>query len=125
MDVIMLKKEKDDICAEVSALKRDIEMARKTYENQRLQLEAEAGKTKLELEKKVDALECLLEDSRKKVAELEKFSASKYQRWKRKEHKYQMFIGFQVNALQVCLPSFFWNYVMLIMHSFTMSKLNC
>ncbi|KAI6702110.1 hypothetical protein NL676_011246 [Syzygium grande] len=100
MDVVKLKKEKVDICAEVSALKREIEMARKTYENQRLQLEAEASKTKLELEKKVEALECVLEDSRKKVAELEEFSASKYQRWKRKEHKYQTFIEFQVNALQ-------------------------
>ncbi|XP_030551637.2 kinesin-like protein KIN-14J isoform X2 [Rhodamnia argentea] len=100
MDTIKLKKEKDDIRVEVSTLKRDIEMARKTYEKQRLQLEAEAGKTKLELEKKVEELECLLEDSRKKVAELEEFSADKYQRWKRKEHKYRSFIEFQVDALQ-------------------------
>lgn len=107
MDIIKLKKEKDDIRVEVSTLKRDIEMARKTYEKQRLQLEAEAGKTKLELEKKVEELECLLEDSRKKVAELEEFSADKYQRWKRKEHKYRSFIEFQVDALQVCLPLFY------------------
>ncbi|KAF8033038.1 hypothetical protein BT93_D1811 [Corymbia citriodora subsp. variegata] len=100
MDIVKLKKEKDDTCAEVLTLKRNIEMARKTYENQRLQLEAEAGKTKLELEKKVEELECQLEDSRKKVAELEEFSANKYQRWKRKEHKYQGFIEFQVDALQ-------------------------
>lgn len=100
MDIVKMKKEKDDICAEVSTLKSDIEMARKTYENQRLQLEAEAGKTKLELEKMVEELECQLEDSRKKVAELEEFSANKYQRWKRKENKYQRFIEFQVDALQ-------------------------
>lgn len=102
LDVVKLKKEKGDLYLEISALKQELEIVNKTHEKHCLQLEEEARAAKFEQEKKLKQFEVLLEDSRRKVAELEEFSQSKHQRWKKKENKYRRFLEFQFGALQVC-----------------------
>ncbi|KAI4343247.1 hypothetical protein MLD38_027775 [Melastoma candidum] len=99
-DMLKMKKDMDDTNAEVSMLKQELELAQRMHEKQHLELEAESSKTVALLEAKVKELERNLEDSRKKVIELEEFSLNKRHRWKRKEHKYQGLIEFQVGALQ-------------------------
>lgn len=99
--MLKMKKDMDDANAEVSTLKQELKLAQRTYENQCLELESESSKTVALLEAKMKELERNLEDSKKKVIELEEFSLNKRHRWKRKEHKYQGLIEFQVGALQV------------------------
>lgn len=94
-------KEKDRHNLEISALKQEMEIARKTYELRCMQMETEAKGAKVELEVKLKELERLLTDSRNKVKELEAKSESKHQRWNKKEHSYQKFIDFQFGALKV------------------------
>uniref|UniRef100_A0A2N9FW46 Kinesin motor domain-containing protein n=1 Tax=Fagus sylvatica TaxID=28930 RepID=A0A2N9FW46_FAGSY len=67
---------------------------------QQIKLETTAKEAKVELEKKLNELECLLVDSRKKVEELEAFSESKLRRLKKKERIYKNFIDCHFGALQ-------------------------
>ncbi|XP_059661796.1 kinesin-like protein KIN-14J isoform X2 [Cornus florida] len=99
-DVARLLKEKDQNDTQISALKQELELAKRTYDNHHLQLQTQAKETKVELEKKLKELECLLTDSRKKVKKLEAFSESKYLRWKQKELSYTSFIDLQTRYLQ-------------------------
>ncbi|KAJ4960365.1 hypothetical protein NE237_020275 [Protea cynaroides] len=99
-DMVRLVKEKDYIDLEISTLKQELELANKKYEQHYLQLETQAKGTKIELEEKLKELMVLLEDSRKKVEELEAFSESKAQSWNKKEHSYQTFIDSQFKSLQ-------------------------
>lgn len=101
-DVIRLRKEKDICESQILSLKEELELVKKTYEVNRLQLETKADATKHKLEKKILELDGLLTDSRKKVKELSDFSESKFLRWKRKEHEYRHFIDSQFVSLQVC-----------------------
>lgn len=88
-DLVRLTKENDHCNFEISKLKEELELAKGTYEKNYLQLETQAAETKIELEK-----------SRKKVKELEKFTESKFLRWKRKERGYKSFMDFQSGSLQ-------------------------
>lgn len=99
-EVVKIRKEKDHSDMEILTLKEELEVAKRTHEDYRLQLQANAQEAKVELEKKLNELECLLIDSRKKVDELEAYSESKSRRWKKKEHIYQNFIDYQYGALQ-------------------------
>ncbi|XP_073031758.1 kinesin-like protein KIN-14J [Primulina eburnea] len=99
-DLIRLRKEKDICENQILALKEELELVKKTYEENRLQLEAEADENKDKLENKILELDDLLTDSRKKVKELSDFSESKFLRWKRKEHEYRHFIDSQFVSLQ-------------------------
>ncbi|KAM7280421.1 hypothetical protein ACFE04_007555 [Oxalis oulophora] len=99
-DVIRLKKEKDLRDEEILMLKLELDSTKKTHKNQWLDLEAQAEKTKVDLNRKIKELECILRESRAKVKELESFSESKYRRWKKKEYVYQGFIEYQTGALQ-------------------------
>lgn len=111
LNILKTRKEKEDAYIEVSSIKQEFEMSKATYEKQYMQLEAEARETKLLLEKKLKEVECELDISRKRVAEHQEFSESKYQRWKKKENKYLRFIDFQYGALQVlCL----FDYILII-----------
>lgn len=101
LSILKMRKEKDDAYSEVSRLEQEFETTKATYEKCCMQLEMEARETKLQLEKKLNELESELDISRKKVAELEEFSESKYRRWKKKEIKYQRFIDFQCGAFEV------------------------
>ncbi|KAJ0798549.1 putative minus-end-directed kinesin ATPase [Helianthus annuus] len=84
VELIRLRKENNDRNLEISQLKQEFEVTRDAYENRCIQLETDAMEIKSELENKIINLENLLTDSRKKVKELEKFTESKFQRWKRK-----------------------------------------
>ncbi|KAF8380237.1 hypothetical protein HHK36_027719 [Tetracentron sinense] len=93
-------KEKDHSDLEISVVKQELEIARKTYEERCLQLETHAKEAKVELDERLKELECLLTDSTKKVKELESFSESKCQSWNKKENIYQSFMDFQFGALR-------------------------
>ncbi|XP_044477100.1 kinesin-like protein KIN-14J isoform X2 [Mangifera indica] len=99
-NVLRLKKEKDHSSIEISTLKQELEMAKRTHMMHCLKLEAQFEETKVESEKKLKELGCLLIDSKKKVKELESFSESKSQRWKKKESTYQNFMDYQFAAIQ-------------------------
>uniref|UniRef100_A0A5B7A1Q7 Kinesin-like protein n=1 Tax=Davidia involucrata TaxID=16924 RepID=A0A5B7A1Q7_DAVIN len=99
-DVIRLMKQKDDNTSEILALKQELEIARKTHEQQCLQMETEAKGAQQELEERLKEVENFLTKSRNRVKELEAYSESKYQRWNKKEHIYQIFTEFQLGALR-------------------------
>ncbi|KAL9438254.1 hypothetical protein AB3S75_024014 [Citrus x aurantiifolia] len=99
-DVAKLMKEKDQQMLENLALKRELEMAKKTYELRCLQMETEYKGAKSGFEERIKELEHLLQVSRNKVRELEANSDSKYQRWSRKESIYQSFMDLQHGALR-------------------------
>lgn len=98
----IVKKQKDDADVQISTLKHELELNKQTHEQHCQKLEVEVSETKFDYEKKIKALELQLEDSKKRVLELEEISESKYRRWKKKENLCQQFIDFQSGALQVC-----------------------
>ena len=102
-DVIRLMRQKDQYEIGMSLLKQELELSKKSYEKSCAELVTQAMETKAELEKKLKHTESLLNDSRKKVKELEAFSESKYLRWRRKEHGFKDFIDSHAGALQVCI----------------------
>lgn len=99
-DVIRLMRQKDQYEIEMLLLKQKLELAKESYERSHAELETQAMETKAELEKKLKQTESLLNDSRKKVKELEAFSESKYLRWRRKEHGFKDFIDSHAGSLQ-------------------------
>lgn len=99
-DVIRLMRQKDQYEIEMSLLKQELELSKKSYEKSCAELVTQAMETKAEWEKKLKHTESLLNDSRKKVKELEAFSESKYLRWRRKEHGFKDFIDSHAGALQ-------------------------
>lgn len=99
-DVVKLRDEKDRSDMEILALKQELEVTKRTHEDHCLQFEMNAKEAKIESEKKLAELECLLTNSRKKMEELEAFSESKSRRWKRKERIYKRYIDYQFGALQ-------------------------
>lgn len=99
-DLNRLRKEKDECENHIQSLKQELELTRRTHEEIRLQLEVQTEETKNCLEKKVMELECLLNDSRENVKELENFSESKFLRWKKKEQIYKQFIDSHFRSLQ-------------------------
>ncbi|KAJ4713391.1 Kinesin-like protein [Melia azedarach] len=99
-DVVILMKEKDQKDLEISALKQELEMAKKTYELRCLQIETEAKGGRAGLEERIKELERLLKDSTNKVRELEANTESKHQRWSKKELVYQRVMDYQLGALR-------------------------
>ncbi|KAG6627469.1 hypothetical protein CIPAW_15G130600 [Carya illinoinensis] len=98
--IIELMKETDQKNLELSALKQELEITKKTCELQCMQVEREAKNSKIKLEKRLKELECLSENSENKVKELELYSDSKYQMWNQKEQVYQRVVKFQPDLLQ-------------------------
>ncbi|KAL6979582.1 hypothetical protein U1Q18_021240 [Sarracenia purpurea var. burkii] len=99
-DAIRLMEEKDHCASEILALKKELELAKHTYEKHCLQIERQAKETKVELEKKLKEQEDLLRQSRYKVKELEAFSESKMLRWKKKELNCKSFLDSRFGSLQ-------------------------
>ncbi|XP_060674415.1 kinesin-like protein KIN-14J [Ziziphus jujuba] len=99
-DADRIKKEKYFSDMEISTLKQELEMTKSLHENHYLQLEETSKEVKVELEKQLKELQCLLMDSGKKVKELEAFSESESRRWKNKEHIYQSFVNLQFETLK-------------------------
>ncbi|CAN4098271.1 unnamed protein product [Withania somnifera] len=99
-DVVRLMKEKDDHTREIAALKQELEIAKKVYEERCLEMEKEARNTQQKLEERLKDIESLLKESTDRVKELNTFSESKSQRWRKKENVYQIFTEFQLGALR-------------------------
>ncbi|KAL0393548.1 UNVERIFIED_CONTAM: Kinesin-like protein KIN-14J [Sesamum latifolium] len=99
-DLTKLRKEKDICESKILSLNEELNLAKKSYEENLFHLEAKAEESKDKLQKKIVELESLLTDSRKKIKELEDFSESKFLRWKRKEQEYKHFIDSQFGSLQ-------------------------
>ncbi|XP_023549756.1 kinesin-like protein KIN-14J isoform X1 [Cucurbita pepo subsp. pepo] len=95
-----LKEQKERCDVELSNLKEELEKAKREHENHCLQLETNAKEDKAKFEEKLNELEYLLADSRKKVEELETFSESKSLRWKKKEFVYHKFVVDLLGAFQ-------------------------
>ncbi|KAK7358615.1 hypothetical protein VNO77_00550 [Canavalia gladiata] len=99
-DFSQLKKDKVRSEIEISALKQDLEIAKRTHEDHVSQLELQATESKAEYEKRIKELKHHLADARKQVKELEAFSESRYLNWKNKEHTYQTCVNYQLGAFQ-------------------------
>ncbi|MED6156592.1 hypothetical protein PIB30_015905 [Stylosanthes scabra] len=99
-DFSRLKKEKVRNEIEVSTLKKELEMIRRTHEEHVLQLESQATESKVEYLKRISELESLLADARKQVKELETYSESRSVNWKNKERTYLSFVDCQSRAFQ-------------------------
>lgn len=100
VELIRLRQEKNECNLEISKLKQEIEITRDTYETRYVQLEKHGIEVESELKNKITDLENLLIGSRKKVKELEKFTESKFLRWKKKERGYKNFMDFQSGSLK-------------------------
>ncbi|XP_052114350.1 kinesin-like protein KIN-14J [Arachis duranensis] len=99
-DFSRLKKEKVRNEIEVSTLKQELEMIKRTHEEHVLQLESQAIESKVEYLKRISELESVLADARKQVKELEAFSESRSVNWKNKERTYLSFVDCQSRAFQ-------------------------
>ncbi|XP_022958482.1 kinesin-like protein KIN-14J isoform X1 [Cucurbita moschata] len=99
-DKMALKEQKERCDVELSNLRKELEMAKREHENNCLQLEKNAKEEKVKFEEKLNELEYLLADSRKKVKELETFSESKSLRWKKKEFVYQNVVNDLLGAFK-------------------------
>lgn len=100
VELVKLRKEKNESDLEISKLKEEIEVTKDTYETRCMQLETHAIEVESELKKKIMDLENNLNVSRKKVKELEKFTESKFLRWKKKERVYKNFMDLQSGSLK-------------------------
>ncbi|XP_014508699.1 kinesin-like protein KIN-14J isoform X2 [Vigna radiata var. radiata] len=99
-DFSHLKKEKVRSEIEISALKQDLEIAKRTHEKHVSELELLVAESKAEYEKRIEELKLHLADARKQVKELEAFSESRFLNWKNKEHSYQTIVNFQFGVFQ-------------------------
>lgn len=100
-DIVRLMKEKENSDLAVLALKEELDRMKINHAENCLHLATRANNVTLELEERLKETENLLTESRNKARELEAISESKVHSWKKKEHKYHKFIGFQFQALRV------------------------
>lgn len=101
--MLQLKKEKERSNAQLSKLEQELEIVKETHEKKFLELESNAQKAKVELEKQLKDSELRVVDSTEKAKELEKLCETKTKRWEKKEQRYKRFINHQSEALQVNL----------------------
>ncbi|KAL2342754.1 hypothetical protein Fmac_004039 [Flemingia macrophylla] len=99
-DFSRLKKEKVLSEIEISALRQDLEIAKRTHEKNVSELELQATESKAEYEKRIEELKRHLADARKKIKELETFSETRSLNWKKKEHNYETVMNFQFGAFK-------------------------
>lgn len=112
-EIKQLMKENDKHNLEISALKQELEIAKKMHEQHCFEVEAGVKGAKAGLQMRIKELECLLADSNNRVKELEVISESKCQRWNMKENIYQSFMDFQFGAMKVCIAFFFGSFLAL------------
>ncbi|XP_052174513.1 kinesin-like protein KIN-14P [Diospyros lotus] len=99
-DVVRLMEEKYQINQEISALKQELETARKEHEEHCSKIEMEAKVAKQELEGRLKEVMHLLTESRNRATELEAYSESKDLRWNKKKQNYQKFTEIQLGGLR-------------------------
>lgn len=96
-----LTKEKEQNDVEISSLKKELDVTKRNCELRCSGLEKEANEAKIEFEEKLRKLERLLDESKKKIRELETNSDNKSQSWIKKENTFRSFVDFQFDALRV------------------------
>ncbi|XP_074317211.1 kinesin-like protein KIN-14C isoform X2 [Silene latifolia] len=94
------KKLREETDIEVSGLKQELELAKRTHELLLQELKTEVKQLKSELEKKLSQQEQLLEDSEVKMKELELNSQSESQKWTKKERIYKKLMDLQLSGLE-------------------------
>ncbi|KAH9625574.1 hypothetical protein KSS87_009927, partial [Heliosperma pusillum] len=94
------KKLREETDIEVSMLKHDLELAKRTHELLLQELKTDAKQLKSEFEKKLRQQVQLLEDSEVKMKELKLNSQSGNQDRSRKEHIYDKLMGLQLSGLE-------------------------
>ncbi|CAI0476258.1 unnamed protein product [Linum tenue] len=99
-DLATLNEEKNSLGIENFALKRELETLKRTHEEHCLQIETQAKEINQALEKKAHDLERYLMESKKRVKQLESFSESKSEGWKKKEETFRLFLNNHQRALQ-------------------------
>ncbi|KAG9145127.1 hypothetical protein Leryth_008920 [Lithospermum erythrorhizon] len=99
-NVIRLLREKENCEIQISSMMQELDLTKKTYEDNIVQLKSQYNETITEQKRKIMELECILADSMKKVKELEHFSESKYMGLKRKELAYKHFMDSHIGSIQ-------------------------
>ncbi|CAL1401066.1 unnamed protein product [Linum trigynum] len=99
-DLATLNEEKNSLEIENFALERELETLKRTHEDHCLQIETQAKEINQALEKKARDLERYLMESKKRVKQLESFSESKSEGWKKKEETFRLFLNNHQRALQ-------------------------
>ncbi|GAA0153272.1 microtubule binding motor protein [Lithospermum erythrorhizon] len=99
-NVIRLLREKENCEIQISSMMQELDLTKKTYEDNIVQLKSQYNETITEQKRKIMELECILADSMKKVKELEHFSESKYMGLKRKELAYKHFMDSHIDSIQ-------------------------
>ncbi|KAL2924729.1 Kinesin-like protein KIN-14J [Bienertia sinuspersici] len=99
-DVVRLMKERDERDAEIAALKQELEAVKMSYEKDYSQLETEARETSAKLQEKIMDLESLLQDSKRKVNEMEQTFEHEIRRLKTRELRYSCFVETQFDVLK-------------------------
>ncbi|GLJ30814.1 hypothetical protein SUGI_0611570 [Cryptomeria japonica] len=99
-DIIRLIKEREESNAAIQALKEELEMMKKTYQEYMQQLESQKCDVELDLQKKLKETEDLLVLSKRKTEELEETTAMELQSVRLRDAFYQKFSSSHFQALQ-------------------------
>ncbi|WOK95708.1 kinesin-4-like [Canna indica] len=99
-NVDRLTKEKQDMENVIAELKQELEMRQQMYENHCQELENQAKENRARLVEKTKEVDFLLEDSKRKIKDLEETSKSKFKNWEIKENKFRNFIHSQLQSMQ-------------------------
>ncbi|KAJ3670967.1 hypothetical protein LUZ60_008393 [Juncus effusus] len=99
-DLTKLTREKETAEKTIARLKREMESETKLRDTQFKQLEMKSNELERKLTGRIKELEGLLEDSRRKVREIERESEMRLVSWNKRENVYQNFVDHQVYATQ-------------------------
>ncbi|KAJ3692084.1 hypothetical protein LUZ60_012434 [Juncus effusus] len=99
-DMLRLIKEKEAKDEIIARLKQELEEMKMKYETRTLELEKRADEMKLGLEKRLEEAQLLLEESRRKVSEIEVVSESKLQNWNQKKNMFEKFMVSQTKSME-------------------------
>jgi kinesin family member C2/C3 len=94
-------KERDNAEKMITKLKKEMESENKLHEDQRKQLETKAKEMETGLTGRMREFEFLLDNSRRKIGDLETASELKSQIWNRRESIYQRFMDNQLYSAEV------------------------
>ncbi|KAJ8513343.1 hypothetical protein OPV22_003777 [Ensete ventricosum] len=99
-DMARLTKEKDNTDQKISKLKQELEIIKRTYEEQFQQVEIKAKEYQTKLEQKLKDANSSLAESQRRIEELGTISESKFQNWNQRELVLQSFIDLQLQSVQ-------------------------
>ncbi|THU74398.1 hypothetical protein C4D60_Mb04t32910 [Musa balbisiana] len=99
-DMARLTKEKEKTGQIISELKQELEIIKRTYEEQFQQMETKAKEYQTKLEQKLKDAKSSLAESQRRIKELGTISESKFQNWNQRELVLQSFIDLQLQSVQ-------------------------